>query len=64
MNQLLLLALEDEPHIWKEIPTGNRIFHKKLAASLAILADFPHSKSPWLRQRKEAGTQSVRAQPR
>lgn len=57
----LLLDLEDELHTWKEVPTGNRVSHKKRVASLA---DVPHSKSPWLGQHSEASTQRVRMQPR
>lgn len=64
MHHLLLQALEDEPHTWKGVPTGNRICHKKLAASLGVLADVPHSKSPWLGQCRDVSTQRVRVQPK
>jgi len=64
MHHRLLLALEDKPHTWKEVPTRNRISHKKLAACLAVLADVPHSRSPCLGQRREVSTQRVRAQPK
>lgn len=62
VHHLLLLTLEDEPHTWKVVLTGNRISHKKLTASLAILADVPHSKSPQLGQTREVSTQRVRVQ--
>lgn len=43
-ESLLLVALEDKPHTWKEVPAGNRISHR-VAASLPILAGVPCSKS-------------------
>lgn len=62
-SHLLLLALEDEPHIWKEVSSGNKASHKKLTLSPAILAEVPTVKS-LAGQCGEVSLQSVRAQPK
>lgn len=44
-SHLLLLALEDKPHIWKKVSSRKQDFPQKLALSPAILEEVPTVKS-------------------